>query len=184
MNKGWTRLAATQTMSAPLTSYGDLAVLGQFYSMFWRVSDPAGHKPHYFRSSSFWACFWSRFLRAKQKGWVTGNYNSRRWHSSKYDAGPTGQDGAFAKSSLLKLIKRQVESSANQGLNCYSKVLSMYNIPTMIWVQNKVMVPIQNPHLNEKMWFWDCTLERSCWHFRFDFIKQMKQKHSLVKIKH
>ena len=132
MNNRWTRLAATQSMSAPLTSYRDPAVLGQFYSIFWRLPDPAGHKTQFFGSSSFSACFWSRFLLAKQKGWVTGNYNSRKWHRSKYDTGPTGQDCTFAKRSLLKLIKRQVESPANQGLNCYSEVLSMYNIPTMI----------------------------------------------------
>lgn len=132
MNKVWTRLAATQSTSAPLASYRDPNVLEQFYSIFWRLPGPAGHKAQFFRSSFFSGYFWSGFQLAKEKGWVTGNYNSKRWHSSKYDVGPTCQDCTFAKSFLLKLIKRQVESSANQGLNYYSEVLSMHNFPTMI----------------------------------------------------
>lgn len=43
-NKRWTRLAATQSTSAPLASYRHPAVLGQFYSVFWKLPGPAGHK--------------------------------------------------------------------------------------------------------------------------------------------
>jgi len=119
-------LATIQSTSAPPASYGHSAAPGQFYSIFWRLPDPAGRKPQFLRSPSFSTCFWSKFQLAEQKRWVTGNCSSRRWQSSKYDAGPTVQDRTFEKSSLLKLIKRQVESS------CYSEVLSMHNVPTTI----------------------------------------------------
>lgn len=119
--------------------------------LFWRLPGPAGHKTQFFESSFFSVCFWSGFRLAKEKWWVTGNRNSRRCHGSKCHAGPTGQDGTFAKRSLLKLVKRQVESLTNWGLNCYSKVLSTHNFPTMIWAQNRVMMFIQNPHLSKKM---------------------------------
>lgn len=45
---------------------------------------------------------WSGFQVAKKEEWVTGNYNSRRWHSSKYDTSTTGQDWTFAKNLFAK----------------------------------------------------------------------------------
>lgn len=151
MNRGWTSPAATQSKSASLTSYRDPAVLGWFYSIVWRLPGPAGHNTQFFESSFFSVCFWSGFQLAKEKSWVTGNHNSRRCHGSKCHAGPTGRACTFTKTSLLKLVKRQVESLTNRGLNCYSKVLSTHNFPTMIWAQNRVMMFIQNPHLSKKM---------------------------------
>jgi len=123
----------------------------------------------------------SGFQVAKQKGRVTGNYNSRRWHSSKYDTSTAGQDWTFTKISLLKLTKQWVQSSENRGwtvtLRCYPHA----SFP--LWSGHKTLCSIQNPHLNEKMKRWGHTAEKSNGDLCFDFIKQMEKKHNLVKTK-
>lgn len=145
MNKSWIRLIATESMSTPLALHRNPAVLGQFYFVFWRLPDPIGHNPQFFRSSSFSVSFWTGFLLAELKGLVSGNYTVEGGTVQSIV-----QDCTFATGSL-ELLTSQVESVT---LRCYPcKIFPLWSEhKTRLWCPFKIHT-----------WMRKCNFETAPW---------------------